>query len=195
MEELYNLMRQRYLTGDMPWDSSLPPPEVIELAKVLPAGRMLDLGCGPGRACIYLAGLGWQCDGVDFIPEAIERAKAWAVSANVAGRTRFYNASVAALDFLQPSYDLAVDVGCLHAQTAEVKEIYANNLKRLIRPDGYYLLFARLKAENISGLSEGEISELFQPDFTIERFEKGTTDFRGTIASSAWVWLRRKSAG
>jgi len=33
------------------------------------------LGCGPGRASIYLARRGWQVDGVDFIPDAIELAR------------------------------------------------------------------------------------------------------------------------
>ena len=68
-------MQQRYRNGDIPWDHELPPPEVIAIAERLPAGRLLDLGCGTARASVYLAARGWQADAVDFVPEAIAMAQ------------------------------------------------------------------------------------------------------------------------
>ena len=71
----FQRLQQRYRDGDIPWDHDLPPPEVIAVAAELPPGRMIDLGCGTARACVYLAARGWEADGVDFVPEAIALAE------------------------------------------------------------------------------------------------------------------------
>src|SRR6266480_276486 len=74
-----------YRLGFTPWDSGIPPPEliaVIEGARRLPPGRALDLGCGTGTTAVYMASHGWQMTGVDFVPKAIRVARA---KASVAG--------------------------------------------------------------------------------------------------------------
>lgn len=71
----YERFIERYETERIPWDDPLPPPEVIQLAARLPAGRALDLGCGFGRAAIYLAQQGWSADGIDFVAQAIDEAQ------------------------------------------------------------------------------------------------------------------------
>ncbi|MCA9932850.1 MAG: methyltransferase domain-containing protein, partial [Anaerolineales bacterium] len=71
---VYDRLRERYELGQVPWDHELPPPEVVaELEQMLP-GRALDLGCGYGRASVYMAQHNWQVDGVDFIDLALQEA-------------------------------------------------------------------------------------------------------------------------
>jgi 2-polyprenyl-3-methyl-5-hydroxy-6-metoxy-1,4-benzoquinol methylase len=41
-----------------------------------PAGRLLDVGCGNGGMMQRLAELGWQAEGVDFDPDAVQQARA-----------------------------------------------------------------------------------------------------------------------
>ena len=53
---------------------SCHPPEVMAIAEVLPAGRVLDIGCGFGRTAIYMSQKGWQATGVDYVPKAIENS-------------------------------------------------------------------------------------------------------------------------
>lgn len=188
-------MTNRYAEPTLPWDVELPPPEVIEIAARLPPGRVLDLGCGPGRTCRYLAQQGWQCDGVDFVEQAIVTARARATAAGLADRIAFHVASVAALDFLQPPYDLAVDVGCFHAQAAPVRTQYAKHVVRLLKPGGLFLLFAHLREASAGDegrwVTASQIDALFARDFTVERMVPGTTTVRDNTWPSCWYWLRR----
>ncbi len=193
--DLFSDMTRRYQEHDLPWDRELPPPEVIDLAATLAPGRALDLGCGAGRACIYLARHGWRCDGVDFVPRAIELARTRAEAAGVADRTQFYVAPVTQLDFLRSSYDLILDVGCLHAQPSDALGAYAQQILRLLQPGGSYVLFAHLADEQADGerrwIAEDTIPMLFTPALTIERIERGNTTVGDATWPSAWFWMRR----
>jgi len=196
MTDLFSEMERRYREGDLPWDDPLPPPEVIELAGQLPPGRALDLGCGAGRACIYLAQQGWACDGVDFVPQAIALARTRARAAGVANRIHFHIAAVTQLDFLHPPYDLAIDVGCLHAQQGDDLRIYAAEVSWLLRPGAHYLLFARLLDDptqsDMRGLPEQAIHALLSPTFTFDHVVYGNTSTDDAAWRSAWFWMRRK---
>ncbi len=196
---VYERMMKRYAGGMVPWDDVLPPPEVMALAEKLAQGRALDLGCGYGRSSIYLAQHGWQVDGVDFVPQAIVEANARAQQAGVADQIRFYNASVTELDFLTPAYDLAVDVGCMHALDEAGLQAYAAGLRRLLRPGAQYLLYGRLRQADDDpengprGLPEEQIRSLFAEEFELEQMVRGETAVPDQpIWSSAWFYFRRQ---
>jgi SAM-dependent methyltransferase len=196
-EDLLTEMTRRYEAGDIPWDDPAPPPEVIALADALPPGRALDLGCGYGRASIYLAQRGWECDGVDFVAQAIAVARQRARDAAMADRAHFHVATVNGLAHLAPGYDLAIDVGCLHAQRSEDQRAYAAEVARLVAPGGLFVLFARVDApggdDSPPGLALITIRELFDADFDIERGELGHTVMPDDTWTSVWVWMRRKA--
>lgn len=70
--------RLTYLLGWKPWDSGVPPPELVgwvEGSRALPPGRALDIGCGTGTNVRYLLDHAWQVTGVDFVPRAVHAAK------------------------------------------------------------------------------------------------------------------------
>ncbi len=192
----FDMMQQRYRAHDVPWDQPLPPPEIVALAEELPPGKALDLGCGPGRSCLYLAQHGWRCDGVDFVPEAIELARQRAVEAGLADRVRFTVGSVTHLEGMEPPYDLAIDIGCMHNLRGDDLRSYAGEVARMVRPGGLYALFAHLAPENGSGeerhgQSDQSIRALFAPTFTLERVETGQTTVADQTWPSAWYWFRR----
>lgn len=188
---------ERYQAGGVPWDDRLPPPEVVALAAELPPGRALDLGCGFGRAAIYLAQLGWRVDGVDFVPQAVAEAQRRATAVHLADRVQFHAASVAELDFLTGVYDLALDVGCFHALSAAQQAGYAAQLRRLLRLGGQYLLYARLQEvgreqeDGPRGMEETAVLTLFTDGFVLDRVERGVTEMKDATWASAWFWLRR----
>lgn len=199
--------QERYLSGNIPWDRELPPPEVQAIVPALTPGRALDLGCGYGRAAIYLAQHGWEADGVDFVPEAIEKAKERAAALHLTSdQARFYCADVTRLEFLNPPYDYALDVGCLHSLEEEDLQRLKCELCRLLRPGALFMLFAHLRdpeadvdPERPRGILEGVLRRvlLYGDDACLveEKVEYGTTVLPdGSSYASAWFWLRRKSS-
>jgi SAM-dependent methyltransferase len=195
----YERMRERYLNGSVPWDDVLPPPEVIDLAPQLAPGRAVDLGCGYGRAAIYLARQGWQVDGVDFIGEALAEAARRAEEAGVSDKTHFHQSPVSELGFLTGDYDLALDVGCMHNLDEAELQKYAAELRRLLHPGAIYLLYARLYEPGSDaehgprGLPAQRIKALFADGFALERFVPGETAVEDQpVWASAWFYFRRQ---
>ncbi len=194
----YQRLRERYETGQVPWDNELPPPEVIaEMANWSP-GRALDLGCGYGRAAIYLAQRGWQVDAIDFIDLALQEASRRAAQLGVAARIRFHHSPVTDLAYLQPPYDFALDVGCMHNFDPVQVAAYHAELCRLLRPGGLYLLFAHLRNfgvqedESWRWIEEPLLLNTFSRGFVLQRVEHGVTQVGdGPPWRSAWFWFRR----
>src|SRR5271165_6795164 len=72
----HNRFEQMY-QGQAPWDTGRPQPAIIRLAEAGQIrGNVLDVGCGTGENLLYLAARGHEAWGLDFVPLAIERAKA-----------------------------------------------------------------------------------------------------------------------
>lgn len=183
-----------YLLGQTPWDTQVTPPEVVDLVAGggMPAGQALDLGCGTGTNCIYLARHGWQAVGVDFSATAIQRARRKARRAGL--DCRFHRADVADLAFLTGSFDLVLDIGCLHSVPLDRRPAYAAGVAQLACPGGLYMLYAFTPLPGRAGAAYGialdEVRDLFTPAFTVERREGGDDP---TGPSSAWYWLRRET--
>lgn len=188
---------ERYTNGQVPWDDTLPPPEVQNLVATLPSGRALDLGCGYGRTSIYLAQRGWEVDGVDFVPQAITEARRRAAEAKALAHIQFHIGSVADLHFAKGPYDLAIDIGCMHSLGEPLQRAYRDELLRLLRPGAAYLLFARLRnpdddpADGPSGMDETTLRAIFAP-FQLQKSEIGVTTGEDYSWRSGWFWYLRK---
>jgi SAM-dependent methyltransferase len=177
-----------YLRGRTPWDTNVTPPEVLEFIREAPPGRALDLGCGTGTNAMALAERGYQVTGVDFSAQAIRAARRKAAKAGLG--IDFRVGDVARLDDLSGPYDYALDIGCLFSLTAKDRASYAAGLARLLRPGGWYMLYAWLprpwRGKN-TGLSPDEVRTLFSQDFKEEKIVVGEEKGHG----SAWYWLTR----
>ena len=201
-ERRLEMFVERYASGTVPWDDDLPPPELMALVQKQPAARALDLGCGYGRSSIYLAQHGWQVDGVDFVPQAVEVARQRAAAAGVADRVRFYAASVAELSFLAGPYDLALDIGCMHAMSETELISYRDGLLRLLPTGATYLLFAHLwgmaeeESDGPSWIKEERLLDLFASGFVVQHAEYGMTQVEDRPPwRSAWFNYCRVASG
>lgn len=197
MMSRHERMQSMYEEGSVPWDEVDPPPEVIDLVNKLPAGRAMDLGSGFGRAAIYLGRAGWQVDGVDFVARAVSEAQTRADKAGVGVQVKFHQSSVTKLDFLNPPYDFALDVGCAHGLTDQELKEYHQELKRLLKPGASYLFFAHLNEEDTDPeeqkwLDENTFKTIFTDGFSLEREEIGKTQVEDQESwRSAWFWFKR----
>lgn len=194
----YERLRERYEEGQVPWDNELPPPEVVAQMEKLVPGRALDLGCGYGRASIYMALHQWHVDAVDFIDLALEEAARRAQQAGVLERIQFHQSPVTDLSFLSGPYDFALDVGCMHNFAKEELRAYRDEVHRLLRPGGLYLLFAHLRNEGSEEdeswrwVDETMLQRLFGIGFALEKVAHGFTQVEDKPPwRSAWFWYRR----
>jgi SAM-dependent methyltransferase len=135
--------REAYRTGQHGWEVEQPSPFAVkrlrQLARLVPHGRCLDVGCGEGRHCIVAARLGFKVTGVDLEPLALERARRFARKQGAKG-IRFLVADVLRLPFPDASFDIVLDYGCLHHQRKSDWPAYRASLLRVLRPGGFYLL-------------------------------------------------------
>jgi SAM-dependent methyltransferase len=182
-----------YLRGRVPWDTNVTPPELVrtvEGAGALPAGRVLDLGCGTGTNVIYLARRGWEAVGVDFIGQAVRQARHKARAAGV--KVTFYRGDVSRLDDIEAldgSFDLVLDIGCLHSLTPAQRAGYAAGLLSRLRPGGTFLLYGwapRPFDGRETGISQVGLEALFAPDLRVVQVEWG----QDAGGPAAWYWLK-----
>ncbi len=185
--------RLRYFLGAAPWDSRKVPPELVSVFETgdIPAGPVLDLGCGTGTCVIYMATRGREAYGIDFVPAAIKKARARAEKAGVSSLTRLFAADVTRLSALGlPGCAFALDMGCFHGLRGGDRARYVSALADTLIAGGRYMLYAlepRKKARGSYGLAALDVEELFTPAFSIEQIQHGA--FRGH--GSNWFWMNR----
>src|SRR6202012_2248666 len=114
MSSKHTLFRLVYRLGFTPWDGHPIAKNLQDLVGELPTGKALDLGCGTGDSSIYLAQHGWKVTGVDFVPKALDKARAKAGAAGLS--INFVHADVTHLSAagIGADFSLIVDNGCLH---------------------------------------------------------------------------------
>jgi SAM-dependent methyltransferase len=179
----------RYWRGRTPWDTQITPPEVMAFIADTPPGRALDLGCGTGTNAITLARHGWRVTGVDFIAGAIRQARHKTAAAGLA--IDFIQASVTDLSILSGPYSYVLDIGCLFGLMEEDRKKYAANLRRLMGPQSWYMLYAwhpRIYKGKVMGISSEEVDRLLGDGF--EKIKEALGEERG--AATAWYWYRRR---
>src|SRR5262245_9111137 len=130
---------EHYRQEFIPWDSGVPEPVLIQVVEsgALPLGRALDVGCGTGTNAIWLAQHGYEVDGVDVAPLAIEQARAKVPAGLIC---RF-----ATLDFLaarpeRGPFELVFDRGGFHVFDEPADRAkFAAQVSAVLAPGGVWL--------------------------------------------------------
>lgn len=190
----HQMFTDRYQNNEIPWDTGITPPEIVQIVAELPPGRALDLGCGTGTNVRYLLDHGWEADGVDFVQQAIDTARA-KLAAYPAERWGAFCHDVTRLESctgLRPPYDLVIDIGCGHGVDSAQQSKYAQDIANLLRSGGVFMLYAHFTTgDDHFNWEQGDVERLFAPFFDIisQVISSDTTNGH----PSGWYRLQRKS--
>jgi SAM-dependent methyltransferase len=179
-----------YLLAKTPWDTGISPPELLKYLAETSPGHALDLGCGTGTNAITIAKQGWQVVGVDLSFLAIRAARRRARQAGL--NIDFRQESVTHLASIEGPFDFALDLGCFHSLSDMSQQKYLQNLARVLKPGGDFLLYTWLTSEGDRSpqeVSKSDISMLFEPSFEICSLEQGSEGHR----PSAWYQMSLKT--
>ncbi|WNB94017.1 class I SAM-dependent methyltransferase [Bacillus sp. NEB1478] len=109
----------------------------VESGRIKP-GRVLELGCGPGRNAIYLAELGYEVDAVDLSSEGLQWAQEKAAEKGV--KVNFIHGNIFKMDFLHQHYDFIYDCGCFHHVPPHRRVSYLNLLNNCLKENGHFAI-------------------------------------------------------
>jgi len=189
--------RAAYLLGFKPWDSGVPPPElvsVVEGPEHLPPGKALDLGCGTGTNSIYMQQHGWETTGVDFVPRAIAAARRKASAAALSPQLLVGDVTRLGELNLGGGYSLLLDLGCFHSIPDEGRDAYVTGVSAAAAPGATILLFGFLRGEGGNrlgprGLLAGEVERRFAGSWEGMPAAPGARSGR---LNAVWYRLRKR---
>ena len=171
MSSRHLLFRMFYRLGFVPWDGhplAKSLRDLIEGDAPLPAGTALDIGCGTGDNSIYLASHGWRVTGVDFVAEAVEKARAKAAASAAAVHFVHGDATKLRAEGVGAGFDLIVDNGCLHGMRADDRDAYVREVTAVAAPGARLLLVEFIPGSSfgVPGIEPDEVQRRFAPDWT-----------------------------
>ena len=121
--------------------------------------KILDLGSGNGKNANYLADLGNEVVGIEISPKAISMAKEQALKLGV--KVEYLEADMGEkYPFEDNSFDLVIDVMASNSLDEKGREVYLNEVKRVLKTGGHFFVRGLCKdgdknAKNLLKISPG----------------------------------------
>jgi 2-polyprenyl-3-methyl-5-hydroxy-6-metoxy-1,4-benzoquinol methylase len=155
---------------------------MVDNIKLLPRGCVLDVAMGSGRNALYLAGMGWEVEGVDISETAIQDAlslaqqKGLTIRAQVGDLEKDYKISPGTYDviicfnYLQRSLISQIKAGLKRGGMVVYETFIVDQVK-----------FGKPHNPNFL-LQYNELLEMFR-DFRCLRYREGIIENRKAIAS------------
>jgi SAM-dependent methyltransferase len=128
--------------------------------KLFKPGKVLELGCGPGRNAIYFAEKGCSVDAVDLSQESLNWARERAIEKNVS--VNFINENIFELEIEEGKYDIVYDSGCFHHIAPHRRMSYLNLVKKALKPNGFFAITCFVQGGEFGGaeISDWEVYRL-----------------------------------
>lgn len=136
---------------EIPFFTNKPDENLVSYfeKKLLNSGRVLELGCGPGRNAIYFAENGCLVDAVDLSKESIHWATERAKEKNV--NVNFIHDNIFNLQIEEGTYDIVYDSGCFHHIAPHRRMSYINLVKKALKPGGYFAITCFVQGGELGG--------------------------------------------
>jgi len=117
-----------------------PDRTLIEYAKIVPKGNVLDLGIGEGRNALFFAKMGYEVDGIDISQTAVERCIERAKTQNLKVKAEVRDLKEASVP--QERYSVVIAAWVLNFFTkAEVEKI-VEKIKNALMKYGFVYIGA-----------------------------------------------------
>ena len=159
-----------YAESNPPWDIGKPQPPFVAVADQV-VGPVLDSGCGTGGTSLFFAARGLQVTGIDFVEEAISRARAKAAERGLS--VTFLVKDAMTFGAWDKQFASVIDSGLFHIYDGEDRQRYVQGLVHVVMPGGRLFLFSF--ADDVwepgGGVSRQEMYDAFADGWDIESLE------------------------
>ncbi|MCL5432910.1 MAG: class I SAM-dependent methyltransferase [Patescibacteria group bacterium] len=168
-----------YQSGVTPWKEH-PPEEMLErflkyLKEKTSDTKVLDIGCGDGWISIKVAQFSFEVWGIDSSETAIEHARVLAKDNSLDYKAHFQVGDALNLPYKNNNFDALIDRGLFHHILPENRNVYLQNILRVLRKKSYIYL-AVFSEKNFEGIGQRftkkDIGDIFGQYFKIVYFDE-----------------------
>lgn len=167
----------------IPFFTNKPDENLVDYfeKKIITSGRVLELGCGPGRNAIYLSNHGFVVDAVDLSELSIQWAKERAKDRNL--HVNFIQKNIFDFEIKEGVYDMVYDSGCFHHIAPHRRMNYLSLIQKALKPGGVFGLTCFVEGGELGGsdISDWEVYRLQSLNgglgFTEEKLRRIFRDF------------------
>jgi cyclopropane fatty-acyl-phospholipid synthase-like methyltransferase len=158
--------------GPAPWDIGRPQRLFTAVADRV-VSPVLDAGCGTGEHAVFFAARGHRVVGIDFVEEAIRRARVKAAQRGLA--VEFLVKDATALADWGERFATAIDSGLFHVFSDDDRQRYVRGLTQVVEPGGRLFLMcfsdAEPGTEGPRRVSRRELSDAFADGWEVESIQ------------------------
>src|SRR5262249_11113927 len=122
---------ENFYAGPAPWDIGKPQSAFTAVADQV-TGPILDAGCGTGEHALFFAARGHRVIGIDFVEEAIRRARRKPAERGLA--VEFPVKDATALAQWGERFASVIDCGLFHVFSDEDRRRYVRGLAEVVEP-------------------------------------------------------------
>jgi cyclopropane fatty-acyl-phospholipid synthase-like methyltransferase len=155
--------------GPAPWDIGKPQAPFVAIADRV-TSPVLDAGCGTGETALFFASRGHRVVGIDFVDEAIRRARRKAAERDLA--VEFLVKDATALAGWPRRFASVIDSGLFHVFSDADRRRYVEGLARVLEPGGRLFLMcfsdAELGTDGPRRVSRQELYDAFADGWEVE---------------------------
>jgi SAM-dependent methyltransferase len=160
---------ENFYDGKAPWDIGKPQRRFAAVADRV-TSPVLDAGCGTGEHALFLAARGHQVTGIDFVEEALQRARAKAAERGLA--VDFLVKDATALVDWGERFASVIDSGLFHCFSDDDRRRYVLGLAQVVEPGGRLFLMCfsdeEPGAEGPRRVSRQELYDAFAEGWEVE---------------------------
>jgi cyclopropane fatty-acyl-phospholipid synthase-like methyltransferase len=155
--------------GPAPWDIGKPQRPFVAVAHHI-TSPVLDAGCGTGEHALFFSAQGHRVSGIDFVEEAIRRARAKAAERGLA--VEFLVKDATTLDDWGRRFASVIDCGLFHVFSDDDRRRYVRGLAQVVQPGGRLFLLCLSDgepgAEGPRRVSRQELYDAFAGGWEVE---------------------------